>query len=216
MAQSFVPFPVWLPSGAPLIHRPDPVSSAGTPQACVVSPAPGALGLHKASPAHSGLGATPESPPRPRQRRERRGRCGCSPPSAPPGQSALRRAMSPSPLSGAARRVGSGRALTTRCSIPFFFPLELHATPGCPGCHDRPVRYRGPPLRHGAGDRRVSSPAGRHVGCGLRVSASRGVYSYRQVRDDVWLSYLILGGRGLFRVTSNAVLGSDEVFVGGG
>ncbi|KAJ1129835.1 hypothetical protein NDU88_008200 [Pleurodeles waltl] len=144
------------------------------PRACVVCPAPGALGHRKVSSACCKSGDAPESPPRPRQRRERRGRHGHSPPPAPPG---------------AARH------------------------PWCPGCHDRPVRNRGPLLRHGLGI------AGRlHLRAAMldAASVSQSVSSHRQVRDDVWLSYLVLGGRGVFRVTSKVVLGSDEVFVGGG
>ncbi|KAJ1149649.1 hypothetical protein NDU88_002454 [Pleurodeles waltl] len=134
------------------------------PRACVVFPAPGALGHRKVSSACCKSGAAPESPPRPHQRKERRGHHGRSPPPAPPG------------------------------------------------CNDWPVRYRGPRLRHGPGI------AGRlHLRAAMldAASASRSVSSHRQVRDDVWLSYLVLGGRGVFRVTSKVVLGSDEVFVGG-
>ncbi|KAJ1213445.1 hypothetical protein NDU88_001082 [Pleurodeles waltl] len=119
--------------------------------------------------------------------------------------------VSPSPLSGAARRVCRGRALTTRCSVPF---LQDCAPP-------QVIQGATTGRRAIAGRRRATGLeiAGRlHLRSAMldAAYASRSVSSSRQVRDDIWLFYLVLGGSGVFGVTSKAVMGSDEVFVGGG
>ncbi|KAJ1204683.1 hypothetical protein NDU88_000123 [Pleurodeles waltl] len=110
----------------------------------------------------------------------------------------------PLTFSGTARRSGRCRAPTTRCSAP---SPRGHASPQV--------------IQVIAGRRRTMWPeiSGRlHPRSAMldAASTSRCVSSSWQVGDNIWLFYLAPGGSGVFGVTSKAVMGSDEVFVGGG